>query len=259
MDLGGGSTQIVFEPQVDPLKEMPPGEHRYELEFGGKQYVLYQHSYLGYGLIQARKQISQLVLDSMKGQRLSNPKKRTSDSRVHHPCMATNHTEVVMLDGETEPVTLYGTSLQRKCKILAQKILKKDQLCPLPPCGFAGIYQPKVFDLPKDQTFYAFSFFFDRVSPLVGGAERVTIGELGRLTELVCTGRRTEFEFMSKDALKEIDTNPAYCLDLSYMYALLSFGYEFPDDREIRLIKKIKGVETGWCLGAAFALLDSKV
>eukprot|EP01103_Thecamoeba_quadrilineata_P021419 TRINITY_DN9845_c0_g1_i1.p1 TRINITY_DN9845_c0_g1~~TRINITY_DN9845_c0_g1_i1.p1 ORF type:complete len:501 (-),score=71.16 TRINITY_DN9845_c0_g1_i1:15-1517(-) len=253
MDLGGGSTQIVFEPVTDPLREMPAGEHRYELEFGGKRFVLYQHSYLGYGLIEARKQITQLVMGSLDRSRVKSTRKKSG--KVQHPCYASNHTEVIMLDGSAEEVTLFGSPLQRKCKTLAEKILKKDQLCPLPPCGFAGIYQPKLVDLPQDRAFYAFSYFFDQISPLVGGAERVSVGELRGLTDSVCTGKRDGFEGFA-DAMRGLDSNPAYCLDLSYMYALLSFGYEFPDEREIRLVKKIRGVETGWCLGAAFALID---
>jgi Golgi nucleoside diphosphatase len=39
MDLGGGSTQIVFEHD-----EIPAGKHRVDLDFGGFSYVLYQVS-----------------------------------------------------------------------------------------------------------------------------------------------------------------------------------------------------------------------
>ncbi|CAG8762670.1 11306_t:CDS:2, partial [Racocetra persica] len=56
-DLGGGSTQIVFEPEMTDGEEVAEGEHKYELEYGGHKYVLYQHSYLHYGLMEARKAI----------------------------------------------------------------------------------------------------------------------------------------------------------------------------------------------------------
>ncbi|GME96750.1 unnamed protein product [Ambrosiozyma monospora] len=49
-DLGGGSTQIVFEP-VDG-EQMIEGEHKYEISFGGRDFTLYQYSHLGYGLMQ---------------------------------------------------------------------------------------------------------------------------------------------------------------------------------------------------------------
>ena len=63
MDLGGGSTQIVFEPTfTSALQGMQPGEHVYQLNaFGTKPYTLYQNSYLGYGLMQARMSINSLA------------------------------------------------------------------------------------------------------------------------------------------------------------------------------------------------------
>lgn len=63
MDLGGASTQIVFEPKRESGEQgMRPGEHVYELKnFGGRDYTLYQNSYLGYGLMQARKSINSLA------------------------------------------------------------------------------------------------------------------------------------------------------------------------------------------------------
>lgn len=63
LDLGGASTQIVFEPDFDrePASAFEDGEHKYELLFGGKLHVLYQHSYLGYGLMRGRSSAHRLV------------------------------------------------------------------------------------------------------------------------------------------------------------------------------------------------------
>jgi guanosine-diphosphatase len=64
LDLGGASTQIVFEPVFDekrPDSMLEEGEHKYDLEFAGKKRVLYQHSYLGYGLMKAREGVHSLV------------------------------------------------------------------------------------------------------------------------------------------------------------------------------------------------------
>ncbi len=54
-DLGGGSTQIVFEPNYKGLahggmpEKLAEGDHKYDLDFGGRHFTLYQHSHLGYG------------------------------------------------------------------------------------------------------------------------------------------------------------------------------------------------------------------
>ncbi|KAF9439642.1 nucleoside phosphatase GDA1/CD39, partial [Macrolepiota fuliginosa MF-IS2] len=46
LDLGGASTQIVFEPVFTSDARLEEGEHKYDLVFGGKKHILYQHSYL---------------------------------------------------------------------------------------------------------------------------------------------------------------------------------------------------------------------
>jgi len=43
------------------------------------------------------------------------------------------------------------------------------------------------------------------------------------------------------------------------MHALLRLGYEFSDDREVRIEKKIDGIELGWALGAGIALIDADI
>ena len=48
LDLGGASTQIVFEPTFDmskPDATLEEGEHKYDLKYDGEKRVLYQHSY----------------------------------------------------------------------------------------------------------------------------------------------------------------------------------------------------------------------
>ena len=42
------------------------------------------------------------------------------------------------------------------------------------------------------------------------------------------------------------------CLDLSFVYGLLSDGYGLPDSKQIKLYKKINGHEASWALGVAY-------
>lgn len=39
--------------------------------------------------------------------------------------------------------------------------------------------------------------------------------------------------------MDELEGRPEYCLDLSFMYALLRLGYEFGEDRDIRIGKQV--------------------
>ena len=40
-------------------------------------------------------------------------------------------------------------------------------------------------------------------------------------------------------AIDELEGRPEWCLDLSFMLALLHTGYEMPIDREVKIAKKI--------------------
>ncbi|RUS12969.1 nucleoside phosphatase GDA1/CD39 [Endogone sp. FLAS-F59071] len=258
-DLGGGSTQIVFEPTFIDTDRLAEGEHKYELSYGDNTYTLYQHSYLGYGLMEARKQIKNYVFDMWKLRR-ADPNNTETD-RIGHPCLPQNYTEVwPSIDTSKEQeskltVTLYGTAAgHAQCRAIIEHIMNKDKTCPLAPCSFDGIYQPSLAVTFEKNDIYAFSFFYDRSQPL-GMPSEFSIKELRILTNSVCAAELDGFEHVP-GALEELKTDPTYCMDLSFIYGLLHFGYEIPDDRMVKIAKKINGAETGWCLGAAIALLN---
>ena len=45
--------------------------------------------------------------------------------------------------------------------------------------------------------------------------------------------------------MKELEDQPEWCLDLTFMYTWLRLGYEFGNEREIKLGEKIRGTELG--------------
>lgn len=57
--------------------------------------------------------------------------------------------------------------------------------------------------------------------------------------------------------MEELEGRPEYCLDLTFMHALLGLGYELSDERELMVEKKLRGVELGWALGAGLALVQN--
>lgn len=59
--------------------------------------------------------------------------------------------------------------------------------------------------------------------------------------------------------MEELEGRPEWCLDLSFQHALLVLGYEFGDDREVQLGKRIEGTELGWCLGATIAMVGGNL
>jgi guanosine-diphosphatase len=142
------------------------------------------------------------------------------------------------------------------CRRITENVLNKMAECPLEPCAFNGVYQPSFERTFPRHEIYAVSYFYDRIEPL-GIPEDFSLSDLRDLTDAVCAGNIEKFAHLP-GALKELKKNPHYCMDLTFIYGLLHIGYEIPLEREMKIAKKIKGVETGWCLGAAIAMLDQK-
>ncbi|MCJ1309726.1 Guanosine-diphosphatase [Agyrium rufum] len=271
-DLGGGSTQIVFQPTFkSPSQGMPEklaeGDHKYSLNFGGREFELYQHSHLGYGLMQARDAIHKVVVQAVKEANANDPANAWAKQPIENPCIAPNMTIDVsstLDDGTKVDVKMRGPSFEEartspaQCRFLAEKILKKESECNLAPCSFNGIHQPSLEATFAREDVYIFSYFYDRTQPL-GMPESFTIRELKDLTAQVCGGEGAWGAFEGVEgALEELRDRPEHCLDLNFMVSLLHTGYEMPLDREVKIAKKIKGNELGWCLGASLPLLSKE-
>ncbi|KAI9847657.1 MAG: Guanosine-diphosphatase [Thelocarpon superellum] len=269
-DLGGGSTQIVFQPTFkSPSGGMPEimaeGDHKYALSFGGQDFTLYQHSHLGYGLMEARKAIHRVVLEALAERHASAPDKSWLSKDLPNPCLAPGMKREVEVEmttnhalGEKVKVTMVGPTeaSSAQCRGLAEKILKKDAACDLAPCSFSGVHQPSLEKTFAREDVYIFSYFYDRTQPL-GMPESFTLRELKDLTATVCAGEKRWGVFSSiEGATSELKDRPEWCLDLSFMVALLHTGYEMPLDREVKIAKKINNNELGWCLGASLPLLS---
>ena len=267
-DLGGGSTQIVFEPTFEKSssggmpERLADGDHKYNLDFGGRHFELYQHSHLGYGLMTAREAIHKEVIEA----KLAANSKDFSwlKQPIANPCIAPQMERQVNLtfpDGHAlapqVSVTMVGPkekSAAATCRGLAEKILKKDSECKLAPCSFNGVHQPSLAKTFSREDVYIFSYFYDRTRPL-GMPDSFTLDELHQLESTVCAGKDSWKVFESVDgAVDELNGRPEYCLDLSFMLGLLHTGYEMPLSREVKIAKKIKNNELGWCLGARYGI-----
>lgn len=261
-DLGGGSTQIVFEPNFKEAahggmpEKLADGDHKYELDFGGRKFELYQHSHLGYGLMAARDAIHEQLINDLATQ--NGEEEGWMKKSIVHPCVAPGMSKEIEVDvgGNIQSFNFTGPSASApaQCRNLAEKVLKKEAACGLAPCSFNGVHQPSLAKTFTKEDVYIFSFFYDRTKPL-GMPDSFTLREMHDLTDTVCHGEAAWDVFGSvPDALKELRDRPEYCLDLNFMMALLHTGYDMPIDREVKIAKKIKGNELGWCLGARFVL-----
>lgn len=272
-DLGGGSTQIVFEPKNG--EKVLSGDHKYEIEFGGRKFVLYQYSHLGYGLMQARNKVNAEVLKAeLKTKKSkftpllkSEVKSAIADVTVENPCVPPGVTAeniiVEMEDGDkyavnfVSPAKDSASSLSSQCRFLTESILNKDLACESKSCSFNSIYQPSFdehFSLTADM--YVFSYFYDRLQP-IGMPDNFTLKEMTDIMQSVCAGSHLWDQYFTQAAhIKELEDEPLWCLDLNFMVSLLHTGYDIPLSRDLKTAKTIGDNELGWCLGASLPLLD---
>ncbi|KAG7192893.1 Guanosine-diphosphatase [Scheffersomyces spartinae] len=277
-DLGGGSTQIVFEPDFPNDAEMVDGEFKYKFSFGNRDFTLYQYSHLGYGLMQGRNKInSEIIKSHIKNSEGSSlvkltSKKEAKDAKssitIKNPCIPPgSKAENVLVElgkDEMYVVTFQGPSLDESgssgsaCRRLAEGILNKDATCETKPCSFNGVHQPSLTrTFHKTSDMYVFSYFYDRTNPL-GFPSSFTMEELLELSRLVCRGEKLWKDVLLDDHIKELVEEPQWCTDLSFISAMLHVGYDIPLGRELRTAKTIDNNELGWCLGASLPLLDKK-
>ncbi|CCE66017.1 hypothetical protein TPHA_0O00460 [Tetrapisispora phaffii CBS 4417] len=263
-DLGGGSTQIVFEPSFELDEEMAPGEHQYDLTFDDNTYSLYQFSHLGFGLNQARNAINSLLVEEA----IQNSKIVRGDTLSPHklisPCLpqgtVVENVKVQMPSGFEYTIEFSGPSKPSslQCRWLADQILKKDGDCAQPPCSIDGAHQPSLVHAFKSTNdIYAFSYFFDRTQKL-GLPSTFTLKQLKDLSKSVCKGpNEWQKAFANEQIVEELRSDSLYCQDLTYMVALLQTGYNIPLHRELKAVERIANNEIGWCLGAALPLIKS--
>jgi guanosine-diphosphatase len=267
-DLGGASTQIVFEPAFTKSGALEPGEHKYDLDFAGTRHVLYQHSYLGYGLMRARAHVHQLV-DFMASIRASEGK-TPAQSEIPNPCLARDTRRTVEVEDPRSPdkrnVTMVGADVGSfdACNRIVELVMAKDALCTVKPCSFNGVYQPNLLETFPAGKVLLLSYFYDRLSPLHPPSEYdagLSVETIAKDAKDVCAGEqawRARWGNMP-GVFEELADRPEHCLDLTFMHALLRLGYEFGPDRAIRIGKQIEGTELGWCLGATLAMVAGEL
>lgn len=262
-DLGGGSTQIVFEPTFPPHEKMVEGEHKYTLTFGGQTYTLYQFSHLNYGLNEGRNKINALLVQTA----IDDGIIKVDDKKVTHelssPCLSPGVTaskqKVRLPNGDTYIIDFVGPKQPAgpQCRYLADQILNKDAECTQSPCSFNGVHQPSLVRTFKETNdLYVFSYFYDRTQPL-GLPLSFKLDELLDLSTKVCNGEDVWKSVFSgiKGSVAALKEDPNWCADLSFEVALLHTGYDIPLHRELKTAETISGRELGWCLGASLPLL----
>ncbi|XP_076757379.1 ectonucleoside triphosphate diphosphohydrolase 5-like isoform X1 [Xylocopa sonorina] len=243
LDLGGGSTQVTFSPNAEQEKKLDG--HIYSVNIFSHNMSVYTHSYLGMGLMAARKEIL------THGMNLDNVNKKDTievRSECVNPIVSSewsygglNYLVKGPVNGTHKLVktqNFAGGEVDKPIVNFSEclKIIEK----------YVGMIKNKPEGL-KDHEIYAFSYYFDRatevslVDPFCGGVIQVSA-----------------FLKQAMDACDYPNTDqPFICLDLTFIYILLRDGFGLEPTTKLYLYKKINGHELSWALGAAFNIIQN--
>mmetsp|Transcript_2420 Transcript_2420/g.3476 ORF Transcript_2420/g.3476 Transcript_2420/m.3476 type:complete len:451 (+) Transcript_2420:45-1397(+) len=238
VDLGGGSVQMMRALDPKTVAGAPSG-YILNTKWQEKKYDLYVNSW-PYGL---------------KAGRLATFKKENSVSA----CIPDGVSDSFKYKGET--IELSGSSSANfdGCHKKVIEAMEVDKPCEADSgCAFAG----KWGGLPNGGTeFYLLSYLYERVEQAgIGkfepdeGIGEATVGELAAAAKKVCS--------MSLEQLKAAtDMHPEdptyFCMDLSYIYSLLTSGLGITNSFKMAKKFEINDVkyEAAWSLGAALEML----
>lgn len=239
LDLGGGSTQVTFS-AVTP-SSFKDKENIHEALAPSGPIPVFTHSYLGLGLMAARKAvISYQNADTFNVTcECVNPVVRNKKFHYHgndyyvsgleknYPTLNVKSDDLYV--GEQIPIVDFS-----KCSNIIANYIHDISSTRKPP-----------EELPL-KTIFAFSYYYDRAS------------EAGLID--FDTGGQVKVEDFKKAATKSCHRanvdQPFMCLDLTFIWLLLEQGFGLGLDTNIYLYKKIKGHEISWALGAAYNVLQ---
>ena len=138
------------------------------------------------------------------------------------------------------------------------------RICEVKPCSFNGVYQPSLLETFPHGKILLLSYFYDRLQPLLpttppASDSPIHISTISTLAKQVCLGKPEWEKHWGEDRelIHELEGRPEWCLDLTFMPALLRLGYEFGSERTVEIGKQIDGTELGWCLGATIAMVGA--
>jgi len=244
----------------------------FKLQIGqGKHWNLYAHSFLYYGINEARNRYQARLLHA------SDDSNRLVDG-VHNPCLPGGSEQEVRLNIHFTPNgdetwkeksgvsedgfyqglfrNLNSTGDFDRCMELAKSTLhlEKNTWCDFAhkgECSFNGVSMP---ELPAQSEnfgeFLAFSNYY-HVWNFLGLPERASLQELHDATRNICGMTEDELLQFNKHTGKE-DAHEAldYCFRSAYVFNILRHGYGFDLDEHITATEVLNGQKVGWALGA---------
>lgn len=243
-DLGGGSVQVVYAVEAGAAKGAPEGYVK-DIRGGGRTYHVYQHSYLGFGLMAGRAAtLKQAAAGScaLKGAEATEFKYNGGASTL--PAGASTGA----FDGCVDAVAS-AMRVGAPCEVTTA-------------CSFDGAWGGGYGAGAKSM--YLMSYLYERAEETkafaFSGNDETVSGQVGAMVASGKSVCETSFADLPTAFPKGRD-HPFMCVDASYIYALLTKAIGLRDNDTVTFVKKIKygpkgvEVEAAWALGDAIATL----
>ncbi|KAK3890747.1 hypothetical protein Pcinc_005321 [Petrolisthes cinctipes] len=240
LDLGGASTQITFLPIKPDTLTSTPADYLTTISLLRQNLNLYTHSYLGLGLMTARKAVLMQHL--------------VTDGKVKSPCVNPIIDNYEWSYGG-ETFTISGSVVPKYQEIRGQagRLGEKRPIADHKECIKAcrAVIGKQVHSPPELQSreVIAFSYFFDRaterglIDPFKGGV--LSVQEFLQAAVQACNIPNAE--------------QPLACLDLTFISTFLTSGYGLSGTNTINLYKRIDNYEVSWALGLAFHIINNGI
>eukprot|EP00747_Dinoflagellata_sp_TGD_P186237 gnl/TRDRNA2_/TRDRNA2_43165_c0_seq1.p1 gnl/TRDRNA2_/TRDRNA2_43165_c0~~gnl/TRDRNA2_/TRDRNA2_43165_c0_seq1.p1 ORF type:complete len:518 (-),score=91.86 gnl/TRDRNA2_/TRDRNA2_43165_c0_seq1:157-1710(-) len=242
IDLGGGSVQMAYTvrpKEASALSGQLRKDYLREIHLPGQAATayLYQHSYLGYGLLAARAK----MLETAK----------TAGMLEANPCLP--KAAQVKYSYNRQDYTSTGLGEAVNCAKLVERSLHRELQCGGERCSFNGVWAG-----PGFQRVIASSFFFDRLK------------DVGSISKEKLQAKATPKMF-SEEAAKvcgaPVDPKGGeraewMCFDLTYAAGLLHDGFGIGMDQQVDVVKEIqhqgRSYGASWALGVALDRLPKE-
>jgi len=237
LDLGGSSTQIVFQHMEDSGAAL-------------NQSDFWVQSYLAYGVDTIRYRLWSHLTRHVAPM---DPAV-VAGAAVENPCAFSGHQE--WFKGHR----LVGTGEAELCGKEIRKMLwdeEHERCTPHEPCGLDGVRHP-----PLTGQFLAMSVFFfaldcmKQLGPLdLPHWPSPSIDEIETAASKFCAQPWGSLNTSSTNhAFTRDDLLPYRCAEVVYIHTLLKHGYGFPgDSRDVTFVLDIEGMEVEWTLGFALS------
>ena len=254
VEMGGASSQVT---QAAPTKKeeanIPP-EYKYKLEINDEKYVLYTHSYLGYGAEQGRESLNKQLVDSANKGKISDPCLNVGYKR------SDNVTRSQVYEGPLGKFNIEGSSKNSSCLKSVKSLFNKDNsTCKgTGPISFNCVYQPNF--VPNSPNLMVFENYYYvstglGVKPTTKGSQKVPLitspENLLAASNSVCTANWTVVAKTYPKDQQPKDNNLKWCFSSTFASTFLTDGLNVKHNKKIVIQQSVDGSDVEWALGAA--------